>query len=113
MGRTLLYPFAGAGIGFLVAFVVVRMMAGESPPSDTAPITLFLGTFLAGPLAIAGAIIGAVEFFKRSPQATDAPGAQGEIQPTPRWVWITLVVCLLAVLAFCATVYFILRLGLR
>ena len=105
MGRTLLYPFAGAGIGFLVAFVIVAMMAGAQPSSDWAVITLFVGTFLAGTGAIAGAIIGGVEFFKRRQQATDAPGAQGEIQPTPRWVWTTLLVCLLAVMVFCAKLY--------
>lgn len=71
MGRTLLYPFAGAGIGFLVAFVIVRMMAGASPPSDTTAITLFVGTFLAGTGAIAGAIIGGVEFLKGRQQARE------------------------------------------
>jgi hypothetical protein len=71
MGRTLLYPFAGAGIGFLVAFVIVRIMAGASPPSDTTAITLFVGTFLAGTGAIAGAIIGGVESFKRRQQARE------------------------------------------
>ena len=65
MGRTLLYPFAGAGIGFLVAFAIVRLTVGASPSRDTTAITLFVGTFLAGTGAIAGAIIGAVEFFKR------------------------------------------------
>ncbi len=68
MGRTLLYLFAGAGIGLLVAFVIVRMMAGASPPSDTTAITLFLSTVLAGTGAIAGAIVGAVDSFKRRSQ---------------------------------------------
>lgn len=73
MGRTLIYPFAGAGIGFLVAFVIVRLMAGPSPPSDTTAITLLVGTFLAGTGAIAGAILGGVESFKRRQQASKEP----------------------------------------
>ena len=77
MGRTLLYPFAGAGIGFLVAFVFVRMMAGPSPPSDTAAITLFVGTFLAGTGAIAGAILGGAESFTRRRQADEEQVRRG------------------------------------
>jgi hypothetical protein len=73
MGRTLLYPFAGAGIGFLAAFVIVRMMAGASSPSEATAITVFVGTFLAGTGAIAGAIIGAAECVRRRPQAREAP----------------------------------------
>jgi hypothetical protein len=65
MERALLFPFAGAGIGFLVAVAIVRIMAGPSPSSDTTAITLFVGTFLAGSGTIAGAILGAVEFCKR------------------------------------------------
>ncbi len=73
MGRTCLYSFAGAGIGFLGAFVIVRMMAGASPPSENTAITLFVGTFLAGTGAIAGAITGGVaEFVKRTEQAKQA-----------------------------------------
>jgi hypothetical protein len=73
MARTWLYSFAGAGIGFLVAFVIVGIMAGASPPSETSVITLFVGTFLAGTGAIAGAIIGGVaEFFKRTEQPREA-----------------------------------------
>jgi hypothetical protein len=71
MGRTLLYPFAGAGIGFLFGVLVARIMVGGSPPSDTTAITLFMGAFLAGCGAIAGAIMGGVESFKRSRQAPD------------------------------------------
>ena len=71
MGRTLLYPFAGAALGFLAAFVIVRLMAGPSPPGDTTAITLFVGTFLAGTGAIAGAIVGGVESLKRRQQARE------------------------------------------
>jgi hypothetical protein len=75
MGRTVLVSFAGAGIGFLGAVVIVRMMAGSPPPSDTAAITLFVGTFLSGTGAIAGAIIGAAaEFFQRAEQVRQARG---------------------------------------
>jgi hypothetical protein len=75
MERAWLYSVAGAGIGFLAACVIVRMMAGESPPSDTTAITLFVGTFLAGAGAIAGAISGGVaEFLTRTEQAREAEG---------------------------------------
>jgi predicted membrane protein len=73
MGRTCLSSLAGAGIGFLVAFAIVPMMLGAQPASETAAITLFVGTFLAGSGAIAGAIIGGVaEFFKRRAQVEEA-----------------------------------------
>jgi hypothetical protein len=75
MGRTWLYSFAGAGIGFLVAVVIVQMMVGPSPPSETTAITLFVGIFLAGTGAIAGAITGGVaEFVKRMDQARETQG---------------------------------------
>lgn len=73
MGRTCLCSFAGAGIGFLVGFAIVRMMAGAEPARDTTAIAVFVGIFLAGTGAIAGAIIGGVadfrEFFRRKEQA--------------------------------------------
>jgi hypothetical protein len=69
MGRTLLGSLAGAGAGFLVGFAVVSMAAGAQPASGTGPAALFVGAFLAGPGAIAGAIVGGVadlrEFFRR------------------------------------------------
>ncbi|HEY1377320.1 MAG TPA: hypothetical protein VGF55_11025 [Gemmataceae bacterium] len=74
MGRTLVFSFAGAGIGFLAAFVIVQMMTGPSEARDTAAITLFVGTFLGGSGAIAGAIVGAVaEFANRSTQPRAVP----------------------------------------
>ncbi len=73
MGRTLLCSLAGAGAGFLVGFATVSITAGAQPASDTGFIMLFVGCFLAGAGAIAGAIIGGVadlqEFFKRKDQA--------------------------------------------
>ena len=73
MGRTLLGSLVGAGAGALVGVAVVGMMAGPSPPRDTAAIALFVGTFLAGAGAIAGAIIGAVaEVVRRKEQAREA-----------------------------------------
>ena len=71
MRRTLLYPFAGAGIGFLAAVAIVHVMAGPSPPSDTNAVAMLAGIFLAGCGAIAGAIVGGVEFFKRRPSTRD------------------------------------------
>jgi hypothetical protein len=66
-----LCSIAGAGIGFLAAVVLVAIMTGtQTPPSDTWAITLFVGTFLAGAGAIAGAICGGfAEYFKRIEQA--------------------------------------------
>ncbi len=73
MARTLLCSLAGAGAGFLVGYAGVCMTAGAQPASDTGPIILFVGSFLAGTGAIAGAIIGGVadlqEFFRRKDQA--------------------------------------------
>jgi hypothetical protein len=73
MGRTLLGSLAGAGAGFLVGFVAVRLAAGTEPARDTGAVILFVGVFLAGTGAIAGAIIGGVadlrEFFRRKDQA--------------------------------------------
>lgn len=73
MGRTLLCSLAGAGAGFLVGFAVVLVAAGRQPASDTGPAIMFVGVFLAGTGAIAGAIIGGVadlrEFFRKKDQA--------------------------------------------
>ena len=72
MGRTGLYSIAGASIGFLVGTVLVQMLAGASAKETTA-VTLFVGSFLAGTGAIAGAITGAVaEFSRRTKQARQA-----------------------------------------
>jgi hypothetical protein len=73
MGRTLLCSLAGAGAGFLVGFAGVWMASGGQPASDTGALILFVGSFLAGTGAIAGAIIGGVAdllaFFRRKDQA--------------------------------------------
>jgi len=73
MNRTLLCSLAGGGAGFLVGFAVVSMAAGAQPASDTGAIIMFVGSFLAGTGAIAGAIIGGVadlrEFFMRKDHA--------------------------------------------
>ena len=73
MGRTLLCSLAGAGVGFLVGFVAVCVAVGTQPARDAGAIILFVGVFLAGAGAIAGAIIGGVadlrEFFRRKDQA--------------------------------------------
>jgi hypothetical protein len=74
MGRTMLCSLAGAGIGFLAGYVGVMIAAGGQSGSDTGAVTLFVGSFLAGTGAIAGAIIGGVadlrEFFKRKDQGS-------------------------------------------
>jgi hypothetical protein len=56
MGRTLAYPLAGFGLGFLAAVILVQIMT-PAPRSDTAGVTLFIGAFLAGTGSIAGAIV--------------------------------------------------------
>jgi hypothetical protein len=72
MVRTLIGSVAGAGTGCFVAVVAVQIAAGGQPGSDAGPVTLFVGVFLAGAGAIAGAIIGGVAdlvaFFKRKNQ---------------------------------------------
>jgi len=59
MSRLLLYPFAGAACGAMAAMIVVPSVAGAN--ADTAAITLFIGTFLAGSGAIAGAVLAGAE----------------------------------------------------
>lgn len=69
----MLCSLAGAGAGFLVASAVVLMAAAARPSPDTGTVIMFVGVFLAGTGAIAGAIIGGVadlrEFFRRKDQA--------------------------------------------
>jgi hypothetical protein len=76
MRRTLLCSLAGAGTGFLVGVAVVLVVAAalaRGQGSDTAPVAMFVGIFLAGAGAIAGAIVGGVadlkEFFRTKDQA--------------------------------------------
>lgn len=77
MGRMLFYPFAGAGFGALAAVLIVPAMGGKSP--DTTAITLFVGTFLAGTGAIAGAIIGGADYLRRRDQARATRGDASEV----------------------------------
>ena len=81
MKRTWLCSLAGAGAGFLVGFVAVSIAAGAEPRSDTGAIILFVGSFLAGCGAIAGAIIGGVadlrELGKRKNQTPSAAPDRG------------------------------------
>jgi hypothetical protein len=75
MSRTLLCSLAGAGVGFLLGAVAIAIASGGQAGSDTAGITLFVGSFLAGMGAIAGAVIGGVadlrEFFTKRDQDSD------------------------------------------
>jgi uncharacterized membrane protein len=68
MGRIAICSFAGAGIGFLVAFAI-GLLGDALSYSDGQAIFLFIGVFLAGTGAIAGAIVGGaadlLAFFKR------------------------------------------------
>ena len=78
MNRTLLCSLAGGGAGFLVGFAVVSMAAGAQPASDTGAIIMFVGSFLAGTGAIAGAIMGGVESLKRRQQAREERQRESE-----------------------------------
>jgi hypothetical protein len=74
MGRTLLGSLAGAGAGFLVGYVAVCITAGGQPARDTGAIILFVGSFLAGTGAIAGAVIGGVADLREAARTTgDVP----------------------------------------
>ncbi len=73
MGRTWVNSFAGAAVGLLVGFAAVWITTIAQPPSDRYAIASFVGIFLAGSGAIAGAVIGGVaellKFFKRREHA--------------------------------------------
>jgi branched-subunit amino acid ABC-type transport system permease component len=71
-----LYSFAGAGVGFLAGLLLILLLSrttGPQPPSDTGPAALFVGVFLAGAGAVAGAVVGGVAdllaFFRRRDEA--------------------------------------------
>jgi len=74
MFRTWVYSFAGAGIGFLVAAVIVRIVT-VNQSGDMTFVTLLAGVLLFGAGAVVGAIIGGVadlmEFFKKREQARE------------------------------------------
>jgi hypothetical protein len=76
MVRTWLNSLAGGAVGFLVGAIIVSMMSRGHPDSDTTAITLFVGVFLAGAGAVAGAIIGGaadlLEHFKKREQAGES-----------------------------------------
>jgi NhaP-type Na+/H+ or K+/H+ antiporter len=84
MVRTLRYSLAGAGVGFFVGLVLVillsRMGGGPVSVSDIVTATVFFGGFLAGPGAIAGAVIGGVAdllaYFRRRDEALRQAQAQ-------------------------------------
>ena len=82
MGRTWVYSLAGAGVGFLVGFGGVFMVGSAQGARDASAAAFFVGIFLAGSGAIAGAIIGGVadlmRFFKRKEQAGTEAHARRE-----------------------------------
>lgn len=75
MSRALVCSLAGAGVGFLAGCAGVIIASGARAGTDTAAVTLFVGSFLAGAGAIAGAVIGGVadlrEFYTKKDQASD------------------------------------------
>lgn len=87
MARTALYSFAGAGVGFLLAFVAVAAMTGREPAHDTAGISLVLGSVVAGLGAVAGALIGGtadlLDYFRKRDDAARGAPAQHDPDSTP------------------------------
>jgi hypothetical protein len=85
MSRTLVGSLAGAGVGLLVGCVGVAIVSGGQAASDTAGITLFVGSFLAGTGAIAGAVIGGVADLRESctkkDQAPDRKASKQGVEP--------------------------------
>lgn len=84
MSRLLIYPFAGAACGALAAMIVVPLVGGAN--SDIAAITLFVGTFLAGAGAIAGAVIAGAEVLaaqQRVALQQKTESTQGEVAASP------------------------------
>lgn len=71
MSRTLASSIAGACVGFFTGFVGVIVIVGTEPTSDIRPIVVFLGSFLAGAGAIAGAVIGGVADLRESCKKRD------------------------------------------
>ena len=75
MSRAFVGSLAGAAVGFLAGCVCVGIASGGTAGSDTAAATLFVGSLLAGPGAIAGAVIGGVadlrEFCAKKDRASD------------------------------------------
>ena len=77
MVRTLLGSLVGAGAGFVAGFLVIVVLAAASREggggSDVLPLCVFVGVFLAGAGAIAGAVIGGVAdllaYFRRKDQS--------------------------------------------
>ena len=66
---------AGAVVGFLTGCVCAAIASGGEVMRDTIPFTLLFACFLAGPGAIAGAVIGGVsdlrEFCAKKDRASD------------------------------------------
>jgi hypothetical protein len=59
--RTLTGSLVGGGIGFMAGAVVILALSVETGSSgDVVPACVFVGILLAGPLAIAGAVVGGV-----------------------------------------------------
>jgi hypothetical protein len=75
MSRAFVGSLVGAGVGFLAGCLGVNIASGGTVASDTAALTLFVGCFLAGTGAIAGAVIGGVadlrEFCAKKDRASD------------------------------------------
>ena len=75
MSRAFVGSLAGAAVGFLAGCVCVGIASGGEVTRDTTPFTLLFGCILAGPGAIAGAVIGGVadlrEFCAKKDRASD------------------------------------------
>jgi hypothetical protein len=62
MYRTLTGSLVGSGAGFILGYLAMCLVltAVYGVQSDTVPICLFVGVFLAGAGAIAGAVTGGI-----------------------------------------------------
>lgn len=87
MVRTLACSLVGAGAGFLAGVLGISVVLGivGGYHSDTFAVSVFVGAFLAGAGAIAGAVMGGVAdllgYFRRKDQAlreAEVGGRKGE-----------------------------------
>lgn len=73
MSRAFFGSLAGVAVGSFLGVVGVIIASGGETARDTAAVTLFVGSFLAGAGAITGAVVGGVadlrEFFQKKEQA--------------------------------------------
>lgn len=80
MVRALFCSLAGAGVGFLVGAILVGMVPGAESASQTCIVIVFVGGFLAGTGAVAGALIGGVADLLEYLRTRDAVARDAQAQ---------------------------------